>query len=146
MEGRKHLWRSASSWHSSYVVRRPAEPYSHSHAGRGSRRPYGRPSLWRPVQHQWWGLKASIMNEIEVKEMLDYLSGKYDNWTPEKDWNEVVGSHCHTPFSPSSNMVPGLADPVRSRFIFHLFAPRWDLGYNVGRHLHYRFLTVIFCI
>ena len=29
------------------------------------------------------GLKSSIMKEAEVKEMLDYLSGKYDNGTIE---------------------------------------------------------------
>ena len=29
------------------------------------------------------GLKSSIMKEFEVKEMLDYLSGKYDNGTIE---------------------------------------------------------------
>ena len=29
------------------------------------------------------GLKSSMMNEAEVKEMLDYLSGKYDNGTME---------------------------------------------------------------
>lgn len=29
------------------------------------------------------GLKSSIMNAVEVKEMLDYLSGKYDNGTIE---------------------------------------------------------------
>lgn len=29
------------------------------------------------------GLKSSVMNEAEVKEMLDYLSGKYDNGTIE---------------------------------------------------------------
>ena len=29
------------------------------------------------------GLKSSIMKEVEVKEMLDYLSGKYDNGTIE---------------------------------------------------------------
>ena len=30
------------------------------------------------------GLKSSIMNEIEVKEMLDYLSGKYDGGSIER--------------------------------------------------------------
>ena len=29
------------------------------------------------------GLKSSVLNETEVKEMLDYLSGKYDNGSIE---------------------------------------------------------------
>lgn len=29
------------------------------------------------------GLKSSLLNEVEVKEMLDYLSGKYDDGTIE---------------------------------------------------------------